>query len=259
MINNDPKIKALIYEDVVARLASERNISVSDARTIISEMSFSTYCKLIEAATITPPSGQTIAPGPQSQQSQAPQQNQQQKQSGANNIKAIWPGQGAPMEVGMTVGLKGPNGAPIPGQISKVDLAAKGVMVKNPTTGKDEWFNDSDIQPFMAQANTPGQQQQQPTTEDDGLGRLLELAGIKEDASGGASCAGGIAVAPTALGGVKRRQATDEELKQEYTRKEAPKTIVGDTKPNQNIGQLSATLAANGAKTASRKNNGFKR
>lgn len=266
MINNDPKIKALIYEDVVARLAADRGVSIQEARVIISEMSFSSYCKMLNEA-ITPPSGQTI--GPTSQNSQgpaqkAPQNSQQQpQQSGAKNIKAIWPGQGAPMEVGMTVGLKGPAGAPVPGQVSQVDLSAKGVKVKNPTTGKDEWYNNADIQPFMAQAGAPGQQQQgqqQTTTEDEELGRLLELAGLKEDASGGTSCAGAMgAGTPQPLGGMKRRQATDEEVKDEYTRTEPVKSIIGDTKPNQNIGQLSARLAASGKKTASRQNNGLRK
>ena len=45
----------------------------------------------------------------------------------------------------------------------------------------------------------------------------------------------------------------------EYVPKEAAKTIVGDTKPNQASGELSATLAANGKRTASRINNGIKR
>jgi hypothetical protein len=66
-------------------------------------------------------------------------------------------------------------------------------------------------------------------------------------------------VAPVAIGKVKRRQPTEEQIKKEYTPKEAAKTIIGDTKPNQASGELSANLAVRGKKTASRANNGFKR
>jgi hypothetical protein len=90
------------------------------------------------------------------------------------------------------------------------------------------------------------------------LARMKQLAGIKEDSSGGSTGAGGIAVAPMAMGGVKKRQATEEQ-KKEYTRTAPAKTIVGDTKSHQASGELSATLAANGQKTASRINNGRKR
>ena len=114
------------------------------------------------------------------------------------------------------------------------------------------------------QAAQPGAQaaaglQAQAVSEDKALARMRQLAGIKEDGSSGASCAGGIAVAPMPMGGVKRRQPTNEQQPKEYTAKEAPKTIVGDTKPGQASGELSANLAVRGKKTASRTNNGFKK
>ena len=216
-------------------------------------------------AMITPPSGQTIAPSGSSGTG-----DPSQAAPGPSNVKSIWPGKGSPVEVGMTVGLKGPNGLPVAGQVSQVDMSAKGVKVKNPTTGQDEWANIDTLQPYMAQGqqgtqpNQSTQQAQQntvqTTTEDADLMRLKELAGIKENCSAGATGAGAIAVAPTAMGKMKRRQETDEAmLKKEYTPKEAAKTIVGDTKPNQASGQLSANLAATGIKTASRANNGRKR
>jgi hypothetical protein len=171
--------------------------------------------------------------------------------------------------MGMTVGLKGPNGIPVPGQVSQVDASAKGVKVKNPTTGQDEWVNMDALQPFMAggkpNANIqPGagtnQQSVTTTAEDAGqLTRLRELAGIKENCSAGATGAGSIAVAPAAMGSIRKRQPTDEQIKKEYTPKEAAKTIAGDTKPSQASGELSANLAARGKKSAGRINNGFKR
>ena len=89
--------------------------------------------------------------------------------------------------------------------------------------------------------------------------RMQQLAGIKENCSAGATGAGSIAVAPAAMGKVKRRQETNEQQPVEYTRTEAPKTIVGDTKPAQASGELSANLAARGQKTASRNKNGLRR
>lgn len=254
MIKGDRIINAIAYGDQVRRIAAERNIGLSEARLAISQMSFIEYRNL-EEAVITPPSGQTIAPTASPQKTGAPAVAPQK-------MKAIWPGKGAPVEVGMTVGLKGPNGLPVPGEISQVDMSAKGVKVKNPTTGQDEWTNMDALEPFMAGAEqgqniTPGQQ---PTAEDvSSLARMRKLAGISEDCSGGATGAGAIAVAPAALGKVKRRQSTEEQVKKEYTPKEAAKTIVGDTKPNQASGELSANLAARGKKTASRINNGYKR
>ena len=174
-----------------------------------------------------------------------------------------WAGKGTPIEQGMTVGLKGPNGLPVPGEITQVDQSANGVKVRNPTTGQEEWHGNDDLQPFMANAK-PGQQSVQPNqqqmAEDKDLARMRQLAGIKEDASGGASCAGGIAVASAPLGKVKRRQSVEESPPpKEYTPKGPAKTIVGDTKPHQASGELSANLAVRGKKTASRINNGIKR
>ena len=252
------KLKSLA---VAMILADNRNIGLEEATTQLSNMSFKEYHNILEGnTTIVPPSGNTIDP------STAPASNTTQAANGPqqapSNVKSIWPGAGAPVEVGMTVGLKGPNGVPVPGQVSQVDMAAKGVKVKNPTTGQEEWANLNALEPFAAntQPNPGAPATTQPTTEEaSDLKRLRELAGIKENCSAGATGAGAIAVAPAATGAMKRRQATDEQLKKEYTPKEAPKTIVGDTKPFQASGQLSATLAANGKKTASRINNGRKR
>jgi len=261
MINNDLKINALKYGDIVQQLANSRCIHISEARQLIADMSFSEYCALAE--TITPPSGQTIGPtGPTTAPTNSGQATKVPTQN-SSNVKAIWPGKGAPVEVGMTVGVKGPNGVPVPGTISQVDQSAKGVKIKNPTTGQDEWANMDALEPFMAQAGQPGQVPapgQQATTEDDRqLSRLRELAGIKEMCSSGATGAGSIAIVAQPMGGIKRRQPTEEQFKKEYERKEAPKTIVGDTKPHQASGELSSNLAVRGKKTASRSNNGFKR
>lgn len=257
----------LIYGDMVEKVATIRGISLSEAREIISQMSFIDY-RTVSEATITPPSGQTI--GPTSQPQQQPQSSQ------SSNIKAIWPGKGAPVEVGMTVGLKGANGLPIPGQVSQVDMGAKGVKVKNPTTGQDEWMNLDMLQPFAASTNSPGTGNtgttgttgtggttgpavQPGVAEDAELSRILELAGVRENCSGGATGAGAIAIAPAAMGTMKKRQYPEESLKAEYTPKVAAKTIIGDTKPNQASGKLSADLAASGKKAAGRINNGRKR
>lgn len=219
----------------------------------IKDMSFSEY--LAEAgANITPPSGNPITP---QSSSSAPKQDSPQ-QTGPK----AYAGKGSPIEVGMQVGIKGPSGTPVPGMISKVDLNGNGVQVKNPTTGKDEWMNIDTLQPFMANNQAPNAQapNAQVTAEETELKRMVELAGISENCSAGATGAGAIAIAPASMGKVKRRQETDEAAPpKEYTPKEPAKTIVGDTKPHQASGELSANLAARGKKTASRINNGFKR
>lgn len=244
----------IAMEDSLGKITATMNIGINEARQVLANMSFKDFVALDEAE-ITPPSGQTITPTSTQQSTSAP-----------TKMKSVWPGKGAPIEVGMTVGLKGPNGLPVPGEVSQVDTAAKGVKVKNPTTGQEEWANIGQLNPYMVNSNKPGNQQQQQqqagtqqTPVDNQLSRLQELAGIKENASCGASSAGGIAIAPAAMGGMKKRQPTEETIKKEYVPKEAAKTIVGDTKPAQASGELSATLAANGKKTASRTNNGFKR
>lgn len=251
MIKNDHIISKIAYGDAVKKLAEAKNLGLSEARQELARMSFTEYCNLVnEAGTaIVPPSGQTIAPSA----NPAGQQKAGQAAKAPQKMKAIWPGQGAPVEVGMTVGLKGPTGVPVPGEVSQVDMSANGVKVKNPTTGKDEWMNTDSLEPFMAGDETAAPQQAND------LQRLKELAGIAENCSGGATGAGAIAMSAAPMGKLKRRQPAEEALKQEYTPKEAAKTIVGDTKPNQASGQLSATLAANGRKTASRINNGRKR
>jgi len=259
---------SIMFDHLVERLMESGNIDIIEARRILSEMSFMEYHKLLEAGTaIVPPSGNMIGP---STNSITP--TNQPTKIGGTGAKAIWPGQGAPVEVGMTVGLKGPNGLPVPGQVSQVDQPAKGVKVKNPTTGQDEWVNTANLQPYMAAnsakpaATNPQQTQTnqagsgiQATAENAQLQRLRELAGIKENCSAGATGAGSIAVVPAAMGGVKKRQPTEEELKKEYTRTAPAKTVIGDTKPHQNMGELSATLAANGKPAAGRINNGRKK
>lgn len=232
---------------IAQHVAEEKKIPLEEARKYISGLSFSEYVKLSEV--VIPPSGQTIAPSQNAQ-------NSPQAPMGANKMKSIWPGNGAPIEKGMTVGVKGPNGMPVPGEVTQVDMGAKGVKIKNPTTGQEEWQNQATLEPFMAKGETPGQPQQ--SVEEAELNRLAQLAGIKENCSAGATGAGAIAVSPAAMGKVKRRQPTEEQ-KTEYTPRGPAKTLIGDTKPNQASGLLSATLAANGKKTASRKNNGIKK
>jgi hypothetical protein len=209
MIKNDKVINSLMYGDAVEKLIKERNINITEARAIISEMSFSDYCNLVEAsADIIPPSGKPLSPSVQPGQQSQPAATAPQKTPAAS---------------------------------AKPGADPRGVQVRNPATGKMEWMQPTE-----------------PVAEDEELNRMKKLAGIKENASCGATAAGSIASAPTSTGSVKRRQPTYEQPK-EYTPKEAPKTIVGDTKPGQASGELSSNLAVRGKKTASRTNNGFKK
>ncbi|MGL6138618.1 MAG: hypothetical protein ACRC2M_15090, partial [Planktothrix sp.] len=146
MIKNDSVINTLMYGNIIETLAAHRNISIKEAEEEFSKLNFKDYHELIsEAGTnIVPPSGQTITPTTSStQKSPAAATSPQQ-------AKPSWAGGGAPIEVGMTVGMKGANGVPVPGQVSQVDMSAKGVKVKNPTTGKDEWMNTDSLEPVIA-------------------------------------------------------------------------------------------------------------
>lgn len=242
----DILVNDIIYGDIVHKLALQKNIGLTEARVLLSQMSFGEYRTLFEDNTeIVPPSGSALGPT-----SQNPRNSQN-----SPNAKATWSGKG-PITVGMTVGLKGPNGLPVPGEVAQVDMGAKGVKVKNPQTGQDEWMNIDTLQPFAA-TDKPGTQQ--PTQEEANLTRMKQLAGIAENCSGGATGAGAIAIAPAAMGKVKKRQYPEESLQTEYKPRGSAKTIAGDTKPAQASGKLSADLAASGKVTASRVNNGRKK
>jgi hypothetical protein len=259
MLQDDPKIKSLMYENAIEKYSKLNNITLQESKIAISKMSFMQYYQLLEAgANITPPSGQTIGSTGATNTATTPTQSgAATNPSGKQSV--MWAGNGAPIEQGMTVGLKGPNGLPVPGEITQVDQSAKGVRVRNPTTGQEEWHGNDDLQPFSGGGTAPNQMsgQQQQMAED--LKRIKHLAGIKEDASCGATGAGAIAIAPAAMGKVKKRQAVEEAPPKEYTPKRPAETIAGDTKPGQASGELSANLAVRGKKTASRINNGFKR
>jgi hypothetical protein len=255
MLEHDHRIAHIMYDDVVEKHAKIYNVSLKEARTAILGMSFRNYMALLEAnADIVPPSGSTVGPGAAA----TPQSgNQQGNQQGKQALS--WKGQGTPIQQGMIVGLKGKGGLPMPGNIKTIDNAKNVVTVTDPTTGMETTHNINDLQPFMANSSSPQQQPQVPQMEDEhDLARMKHLAGIREECSGGATGAGGIASAPTSMGGMQRRQPTTERLKKEYTPKRAT-TVVGDTKPSQASGQLSATLAANNKPTASRKNAGIRK
>jgi len=276
ILRYNPVILDLIYEDAIQKLANLKGITIEESRQEITKMSFKQYHNLLEAgANITPPSGQAIGPsagapaqgGAPSTAPIAPSGTSapaQGSQSAPSKAQVMWNGPGSPIEQGMTVGLKGPNGLPVAGEITQVDQGANGVKVKNPTTGQEEWHGNDDLQTYSDNTSAPGAspqsaalQQQQQVAED--IRRMRQLAGIAEDGSGGCTGAGSVGGGvPVALGGMKRRTATEEAPAVEYTPGVA-KTVAGDTKPNQASGKLSADLAARGKKTAARINNGFKK
>lgn len=251
MIKHDPLINEIAYGNMVDSISESKNISQADAKKLLQAMSFQEYLSVLE--NITPPSGNTIAPGAKTVGRPAnsmPKPPTTPSTSSTKPANPNWPGGNAPLEAGMSVGMKDASGKPTQGIVSKVDKLANGAKVRNPVTGKEEWTNLSMLEP--ASLATEDQD------SDDDLTRLKELAGIQESASSGATGAGAIAVAPTAMGSMNKRTTTESPRK-EYRPKAPPKTIVGDTKPGQASGELSATLAANGKKTASRSNNGFKK
>ena len=266
MLKNNPTILNLIYEDSVVKLANIRGITLDESKSELIDMSFSDYITLIEAsANITPPSGQTISPSsgniaPQStpitpgsnRQTQPGTVTPQSSAQTANQPAPImWKGPGTPAQQGMTVGLRGPTGQNVAGEITQVDQNANGVKVKNPTTGQEEWHSNDELQQYTPDSNANTQQMSEE------IARMRHLAGISENCSAGATGAGSIAVSPAPLGNVRRRTIPETSM-DEYTPTVA-KTVVGDTKPKQDSGKLSARLAKAGKPTATRSNNGFKK
>jgi len=257
-----------IHNMVISNLAENRNISLDEAKEIVSKMTFSEYHKLSTALPdLTPPSGNAVGSSGPTGTTDSTADRRGQPPTGA---QSTWTGKG-PVTVGMTVGTRNKAGLSTPGEVSQVDQGANGVQIKNPETGKTEWHNISTLEPYMAKrssdqsaiATKPGQEgfpmsQLMQMEEQTELTRMKHLAGIQENCSSGATGAGAIAIAPTTMGSVKKRQPTDEKYKTEYTPKAAAKTIVGDTKPAQASGKLSADLAANGKLAAGRTRNGKK-
>ena len=147
MLRHSPKIIDLMYESAINRLAITKGITLRESKQEIAQMSFIQYLTLLEAsANITPPSGQTIGPSASSVPAQPSAQATQNKtpQTAPAKAQIMWNGPGSPIEQGMTVGLKGPNGLPVAGEITQVDTNSKGVKVKNTATGQAHG-----LQPFQ--------------------------------------------------------------------------------------------------------------
>ena len=220
MITNDKIINSLLYDSAVDLLI-KNNMSISEAKSIVSKMSFLEHKKLVEAsADIVPPSGKPISQ-PQSPGTPASQQ------------KAT-----APSSVQPPPSAK-PAGTP-------ATTDPRGVQVRNPATGKMEWMTPTD----------PANAQQVAENRD--LARMRKLAGIVEDSSCGATSAGAIASSPASVGKIKRRSPVEESPSLEHPIA-GNKTVQGATAEKTPAGTLSANLAVRGQKTATRKNNGFKR
>ena len=261
------KLTSAVYslEEAFEDAASSANNADEDIYE--SSKKFSTFLEYYQALnppideeTIVPPSGKTIgpsapAPAPAPTAAPAPKPANQpsttsqpsaEKQPGT--AAPVWSGQGN-IEKGMTVNLE-IDGKSMPQKVVNVDTFKQSVEVEDPTKpGKTTVYNQRDIKPGQA-----GLEESQE------LLRLRQLAGINESASAGATGAGNIAVAMSETGSmIRRRTTTEQRWAKEYTPSGPAKTIVGDTKPGQASGELSANLAANKKPTASRTNNGRKK
>lgn len=252
MIKHDKIIANMINADIIECIAQQKGIDQQSARKLLSEMSFSEYTRIIENQ-VVPPSGNTISPKTAaSSTGKTPDSTTSGVNSDNKPPHPVWAGKSQPIVPNMTVGISNDGNNITPMQVTQVDNLAHGVKVKDPTTGKEQWQNQDALSALSVTET------EQDSEED--LERILKLAGLKEMSSGGAVSAGAIASSPTNLGAIKKRQPTEETvLKKEYTAKSSPKTIIGDTKPGQASGELSANLAASGKSTASRSNAGFKR
>ena len=238
MILNDSQIDMMINGNILDTIAERHGVDAVQARSILSEMSFLEYMSLTEN-TVTPPSGQQVG----------------SKSSGTGTTSTapnnkMWANPNTPITAGMTVGVKDPKGQVMPMQVSQVDQNASGVKVRDMTTGKEEWYNKEQL---VTMGMTTENDDNGVTGEDEAeLTRILELAGISEMSSAGSSCAGAIATGPTAMGATRKRSQESVSLDNEHKRETPYKSIIGDTKPAQASGQLSANLAASGKPTARR-------
>lgn len=260
----------MLYGDIVGRIAKERNIGLTEARTVISEMSFSQYRLLTEL--ITPPSGQTIGPiGSTGSSNLAKPTPTAQPSPMTKGQAAASGGLLTPPKIGDTVNVPGPNNVPIPVQLTRVDTGKNTVRYKSPITGRDEDIGVDKLSPAATSNNSPdsgnavagpataGTPGLPPTggtgqvTEDAELARLLELAGIPESCSGGASGVGGIAVSATPMGKPSKkviRRTEEGTLNTQYKRKRPEQTIAGDRKPLPGMHKLNADLSATPGKSA---------
>jgi hypothetical protein len=164
-------------------------------------------------------------------------------------------------------------------EVSKINGMGE-ISIRNPQTGKETLYTMDDLEQFtklpMAARNSAhgGVQNPAPRTsaaiqnlmqsEDHSkqeLTRILELAGLKEDGSGGGCSAGGmattgatvagnIATVAQPLGKVKKRYKGAEES--------SDSTVSGKIDPNAATGALAQGLADRKLKSATRKHNGIR-
>jgi hypothetical protein len=264
MLSNNPKITDLQFNDSISKL--HENKDKAHVRKLISEMSFRDYHDVAEAsADIVPPSGNTITPtvAATTGTTQPPVANGVQvpgsANSSANGVNSML-NTDQTIQGGQPVIRPGTTPALNNNQQLAQQQAQQPGNINEPSSQLGQPLNNQQQSSLNGVPTQSGTAQQEPmTSEEQDIQRMRQLAGIKENASAGATGSGGIATAATPLGKTVRRQRTYEQPKVEYTPKEAAKTIAGDTKPNQAAGKLSADLAARGQVSAGRTNNGFKK
>lgn len=234
-MRHDVKLHKLAYGDILDIIAESGNLTKSQASDVLRGMSFSEYSSLLETG-IIPPSGNRIgASGPTKPQPSPTLRTGAPNPQGGNDA---WDGK-SPLRPGMNVGISDDKGNIGSVEVKQVDTAANGTKVFNPATGEVEWRNNDELEAMLGEE----------------ISIIKRLAGLGEMCSAGATGVGGITTSIPA-----KRKKTEEgtALKKEYSRTSPAKTIIGDTKPAQASGELSANLAASGKKTASRPNNGLR-
>lgn len=249
MILNDNEIDKMINGCIISTIAEQRGVSLGQAREILSEMTFLEHMKMLENV-VEPPSGKQVGSKPVN--ANQPNNTPSKPDGDATAQAKMWSNPSAPITAGMTVGVTNDGGAVMPMQVSQVDQNASGVKVKDLTTGKEEWYNKDQLATMGMTAESDDADIDNDEDTDGNLNRILELAGVKEMASMGASCAGAIASAPASMGSTRKRSEESVSLDSEHKRDDPYKSIIGDTKPAQASGQLSANLAASGKPTARR-------
>lgn len=278
MLTNNYKITALAHDDILAIIAEKYDISLTEAADVVKQLSFKEYNFLIEAngdrANIPSPSG--IAPiggDPASKTQNITPTGTQTAPGTINGMPSVNKNTTIVFNPGDKVSTTDANGAIVDYEVVSQDNNAGTAIVRNAQTGQEQTHNLQDLKPAdkntiqsgqpkpvqnNGQVQNPFQQAlgaatqltQSATYDEKELTRILELAGIKETASCGATSAGGIATIAQPMGSMQKRYKQAEEV--------TDKTIHGKIDPNAATGELSRRLVDRKMKTASRKNNGKK-
>lgn len=225
-------------------LSTKHNVSIHESIEMLRNLSFSDYQTLLAEATadIIPPSGNKI--GGQSSGTISTLQPSSTMSTPAST------GVNSTVQKGQTVSVKNANGEDEAGEVTDIDPVSQNITVRD-SQGNNVQYKKDDVRMLNPMPRTAAAVKSLMQSEEyDELHRVLELAGLAETASCGATGAGSIASAPASFQPIKKRVTAEVS---------GTGTIYGKIDPYAATGKLSRRLADKGMNTASRKNNGKKK